>query len=153
MSQPPETRELIRELFASQRLAVLATLESRQPYTNLVAFCETDDLKFLLFATNRNTRKYANIAANPQVAMLVDSRSNQDSDFVAATAATAIGRAEEVQDVDRDRILRTYLTRHPHLADFAASPDTALVRVAVDLYKVVTGLHTVTELHIEHSSG
>ena len=126
---------------------------SGQPYTSLVAFCEADELKFLVFATNRSTRKYANLAVNPQIAMLIDSRANQESDFVKATAATAIGRAEEVQDSERDRKLGIYLAKHPHLAEFATSPDTALFRITVDRYKIVTGLQTVRELHIGHSSG
>ena len=82
MQQPAEMTEVIRGLFASQPLAVLATMMSGQPYTNLVAFCETDDLKCLLFATNRSTRKYDNLVENPQIAMLIDSRANQESDFV-----------------------------------------------------------------------
>lgn len=150
---PVETRDLVRDLFASQRLAVLATMGSGQPYTSLVAFCEADDLRCLLFATNRSTRKYANLAASRQVAMLIDSRSNDESDFVKATAATAIGRAEEVQGDERGRVLGMYLARHPHLADFATAPDTAIVRVKVDHYRIVTGLQTVTELHMGHSSG
>lgn len=153
MHETSDLRKLLHDLFASQRLAVLATLGSGQPYTSLVAFCEADELKCLLFATNRSTRKYANLVANPQVAMLIDSRANQESDFVKATAVTAIGRAEEVQDLERDRMLGIYLARHPHLVEFAASPDTALFRITVDRYKIVTGLQTVKELHIGHSSG
>ena len=152
MQQPAEMTEVIRGLFASQPLAVLATMMSGQPYTNLVAFCETDDLKCLLFATNRSTRKYANLVANPQIAMLIDSRSNQDSDFVKAIAITAIGRAEEVKDSERDRMLGIYLARHPHLEEFATSLDTALFCITVDDYKVVTGLQTVREFHVGHSS-
>ena len=145
-------RELLKELFASQRLAVLATQGGGQPYGSLVAFCEADDLKYLLFATNRGTRKYANLVANPRVAMLIDSRSNQESDFVKATAVTAIGIAEEVKDLDRERMLGIYLARHPHLAEFATSPDTALFRITVEDYKIVTGLQTFSELHIGQST-
>lgn len=81
---------LLRDLFRFQRLAVLATQREGQPFTNLVAFAATDDLKHLAFATTRATRKYANLAADSQVAMLVDNRRNQISDFENAAAVTAI---------------------------------------------------------------
>jgi general stress protein 26 len=51
----------IRELFKSQKLAVLATNNESHPYCNLVAFAETSDCKSLIFATNRNTSKYRNL--------------------------------------------------------------------------------------------
>jgi hypothetical protein len=82
----------------------------------------------------------------------MDNRSNQESDFVKATAITATGIAEEIEGLDRERMLGVYLARHPHLVKFATSPDTALFRIAVDDYKIVTGLQTVRELHIGYST-
>jgi nitroimidazol reductase NimA-like FMN-containing flavoprotein (pyridoxamine 5'-phosphate oxidase superfamily) len=50
-------RELLAELFDSQRSAVLATQGGGQPYCSLMAFAATGDLRDLLFATLRATRK------------------------------------------------------------------------------------------------
>ena len=68
-------------LLNSQPLALLATQNQGQPYASLVAFAASDDLKALFFATTRSTRKYANLSSDSRVAMLVDNRSNQASDF------------------------------------------------------------------------
>ena len=38
-----ELEEVIRELFSSQRLAVLGTQRGGQPYANLVAFAASDE--------------------------------------------------------------------------------------------------------------
>src|SRR4030043_991243 len=95
MKNSSQIKNLLQELFAYQKLAVLATYGGGRPYINLVAFAATDDLKHLLFTTNRNTRKYRNLKENPQVAVLVDNRANKLSDFHKATAVTAIGKAKE----------------------------------------------------------
>ena len=149
MNETSHLRWLLNKLFASQRLAVLATQSRGQPYSNLVAFCEAGDLQYLLFATNRNTRKYGNLVASPLVSLLIDSRSNQVSDFREAIAVTVIGRAEEVKGPEKEHLLGQYLEKHPHLADFARSPDNALFRVTVRDYKVVSEFQNVRGLHIQ----
>ena len=111
-----ELEELIRELFTSQRFAVLGTQSRGQPYANLVAFTASADLKSLFFATARATRKYANIEADARVTVLVENRSNQDSDFSKAAAVTATGRAEELPETEREEVLKNYLKKHPMLS-------------------------------------
>jgi len=141
-----ELRELLNGLFASQKLAVLATHQDGQPYSNLVAFAATDDLNVLLFATTRATRKYRNLAADPRVSMLMDNRSNRESDFHDAVAVTATGRAEELQDAERRGYSDLFLRKHPHMKEFVLSPTCALVRMQVDCYYVVRYFQTVVEL-------
>lgn len=144
-----ETTDRLRELFATQRLAVLATREeSGHPYANLMAFAASDDLKTLLMVTGRGTRKYANLSADPRVALLIDSRSHQPSDIHDAVAVTVLGQAEEVSGVERDRLLSAYVDRHPHLDAFASSPSSALFRVDVRSYYLVRRFQEVTELHV-----
>ena len=48
MSTPSETKELLRQIVGAQRFAVLATLSNQQPYSNLVAFAVSDDLRHLI---------------------------------------------------------------------------------------------------------
>jgi nitroimidazol reductase NimA-like FMN-containing flavoprotein (pyridoxamine 5'-phosphate oxidase superfamily) len=144
-----ELIELIRELFNSQQLAVLGTQRDGQPYANLVAFVASDDLKSLFFATARATRKYGNITADSRVTLLIDNRSNQDSDFSQAAAVTATGRAEELLDHDREEVLVHYLTKHPMLEQFVRSPSCALLRVRVETYYLVRRFQNVMELHVK----
>ena len=85
----PQLTQILKELFSSQRLATLATQGEGQAYGSLVAFAATSDLKYLLFATTRATRKYANLTEAPRIAMVIDNRTNQESDFHQTIAATA----------------------------------------------------------------
>lgn len=138
----------LRALMATQRLAVLATQSDEQPYCSLVAFVASADLKHLFFATARHTRKYANLADHSRVALLVDNRSGEETDFHEAMAATVVGEAEEVAEEGLVSARALYLAKHPHLADFVDSPTCALLRVNVQTYYVVTRFQQVVEYHV-----
>lgn len=137
---------MLQELFAAQRSAVLATTENGQSYLSLMAFATTSDLQYLLVATYRATRKYRNIEADPRVAMLVDNRSNQPSDIEQSMAVTALGRAKEVGVTEKNRFLRIYLAKHPHLEKFVSSPECALIKVKVERYFMVSNFQEIREV-------
>jgi heme iron utilization protein len=143
-----KVEETIRDLFKAQRLAVLSTQRSGQPYASLVAFVASDDLKHLYFATPRTTRKYHNLDVDPRVAMLVDSRSNPDSDIHTAVAVTATGTAGEVRGEEKDTIARLYLSKHPYLQDFIRAESCAMIRVSVETYYLVSQFQQVMKLHV-----
>ena len=112
----------IKAIFEDQLLAVLSTRERDQPYSNLVCFAATDDLRCLVFATPRATRKYANIKADSRVAMLVDNRANVAADIDKATAVTVLGMAREVGGDEKEDLLTRYLDKHPHLSLLSLRP-------------------------------
>jgi len=147
MNNTTESTYILKELCISQPLAVLATDAGSGPYASLVAVAITPDLRQLFFATPRATRKWANLAGNHHVSLLIDNRSNQVSDFSRAAAATVIGTAEELSGADLETGLAIFLRRHPHLADFTASPSCALFRVQIASIFLVTRFQNVMEFH------
>ncbi len=138
----------LREILASQALGVLSTHDRSGPHASLVAFAPSDDLRGILFATPRTTRKFAHLSANPRGALLVDNRSNTPADFTLAVAATARGVVEPVAPEDRDASLGLYLDRHPHLSEFVRAPSCALLRLRVEAYSMVRRFQEVTEIRI-----
>ena len=128
--------ETLRQLLCTQRFAVLSTDWQGAPYASLVAFAATEDLREMVFATLRHTRKYENLLANRRAAMLVDNRSNEAADYGESVAATALGLVVELQGLERERLLALYLAKHPHLGTFATAADCALFQVAVGEYVV-----------------
>lgn len=148
MEDAGRLKHTVGELFRSQKLAVLSTHNKGQPYASLVVFAATQDLKLLLFATTRATRKYDNLSHDPRVALLIDSRSNLNSDIHGAIAVTATGIAEEVGEKEKEALLKIYLAKHPHLKDFVHSPTCALLRVKVETYYLVSKFQKVFELRI-----
>ncbi len=148
MIERGQLRQWLHHLFASQKLAVLSTQHQGQPYASLIALAASDDLKALYFATPRATRKYAYLETDSKAALLIDSRSNQDSDIHQAIAATAVSKAAEVAAAERARVLDCYLAKHPRLEEFAESPSCALVCVTVETYSVVRRFQEVMELRV-----
>lgn len=148
MEKAEDIQKHLRDLFASQSLAVLATHNKEQPYTSLVAFFATEDLKHIYFVTPKTTRKFANLTADGRVAVLINNSTNQSADFHQAISVTAVGDAEEINGSDRERQLRQYLAKHPYLDEFAKSPTCALVRVTARSYYLVKNFQKVLEYHL-----
>jgi len=147
MSDLAENDPILQELCFGQPLAVLATDAGRGPYTSLVAVAVTADLRQLYFATPRSSRKFANLAENPQVSLLLDNRSNQVTDFSAAAAVTILGTAGELTGAEREAGLALFLERHPQLREFASAPSSALFRVQVASIYLVTCFQDVREFY------
>ena len=103
----------------------------------------------IYFVTPKTTRKYANLAADHRVALMVNSSTNQISDFHQAISVTAVGNAEEIGEAEKVPIAKRYLAKHPHLEDFVRAPTCALVGVSVKTYYLVKNFQNVMELHLE----
>jgi nitroimidazol reductase NimA-like FMN-containing flavoprotein (pyridoxamine 5'-phosphate oxidase superfamily) len=144
-----EIRKYIRELLRKQRLMVLASTGPEYPYCNLVGFAFTEDLKYFIFITGRDSRKYRNIKANSRVSLLLDNRRNSVEDFREAAAVSVFGEAEEVEGKELEALQELYLKRHPHLREFLFSPYTALFRVRAIKYILVRRFQEVVELDME----
>jgi len=148
LKEKQQIKQILNELFTSQKLAVLGTHQGGQPYGSLVAFAATSDLRNLVFATTRATRKFANLRSDPRVSMVLDNRSNRVADFRKAVAATALGRAREVRGKERENLAEMYLAKHPHLKEFVGSPTCALVKMRVEVYYVVWRFQNVFEWRV-----
>jgi nitroimidazol reductase NimA-like FMN-containing flavoprotein (pyridoxamine 5'-phosphate oxidase superfamily) len=144
-----QARERLQRLLSKQPLGVLATCSDRRVHATLVAFASTDDMRYIVFATYRDTRKFRMLEDNPRVAMLVDDRTNDASDFSDACAVTAHGKTAEVESDRLNELTEIYLRKHPHLEDFVSAPDCVMVRMKVDKYDLVGNFQDVHELLID----
>ncbi len=139
----------IHRLLSAQLQGVMATQQDAQPYTSLMAFAHTDDLRHLVFATFRETRKHANLMSNALVSFLIDDRSNDPGDYQRATALSVFGRAVAIVADERDAYLALFLAKHPSLHAFVGSPDCVLMRVEVSGYRLVSEFQSVRVLQME----
>ena len=142
----------IDRLLNDQLQGVLATQQQAQPYTSLMAFAHTPDLRFLIFATYRDTQKHANLLLNSAVSFLIDDRSNDPVDYQRAVAISVCGCAQAIPEEEHAVFLARYLAKHPTLREFATSPDCALLRVAVSCYRLISQFQVVESLPIRGSS-
>ena len=140
-----QVKNQIVQLFNSQNLAVAATDMHGLPYTSLVAFAADSELKFLIFATFRDTRKFGNLIRNKKISLLVDNRKNLNTDFQETVAVTIEGKAVVI-DIDQDnydKYVELYLKKHSYLDSFLNSPNCALIRVDVEKYHFVSRFQNV----------
>ena len=143
-----DVQEKINDLLCSQQLAALSTQRDGQPYSSLMAYAYTSDLKNIVVATGKSTRKHQNIVQESRVSLLIDNRSNSENDFHAAVALTVMGRAQLIEDYERPGYLELYLSRHPYLEKFLTSPSTAFLRIEVYHYLLVSHFQNVMEYSI-----
>lgn len=147
-----EHTKQIHALVESQRFAVLSThQDDGHPYANLVAFRTSTDLKQLVFCTLRSTRKFANLEKEGRVALLIDNRSNDETDLQQAAAVTVLGCCAQVKDQERSAQSDWFLDRHPAMKEFVRSPGCAVMKVDVRSYYLVTRFQNVIELHFQGS--
>lgn len=139
----------VKDLLDSCHLAVLATSSESFPYTSLVGFTYSADLKEIYFATFENTNKFRNLSENPRVSLLADSRENSASDLEKAKALTILGKAEAARGPESSRLKELYLRRFPHLKDFIGDPACAMIKVAAEKYILVERFQEVMELEVK----
>ncbi len=142
------TAEVMKRLKAfstRESFAVLATSEGGKPYTSLISFAVSPDLKEVIFATPKNTRKFRNIARAKDVSILMDNRSNRKKGLMETEAITVTGEASVLR---RGRAWLEYagilLKKHPELEEFINASTTALIIVGIKSCVHVGQFQTVT---------
>lgn len=148
MQSKPEAYEILKNLLTTQRLAVLATQMQGCPYTSLLAFVVSEDLRRIAFVTTRATTKYRNLSEEPNVSVLIDSRTHSVEDFATGAAVTAVGKAAELPEKVAGPTVMRFLGKHPHLEAFVMSPSTAVCSVEVSTYYLVTRFQHVVKMDV-----
>lgn len=139
-------QESIKELCENQSFAVLATQGNGQPYTSLIGFATSEDLKYVIFATPKQTRKYSLLEGDNRVSLLVDNRAQQpDSiNFISALTITGSGRVlTDGEEIEKWSGL--LIEKHPYLSSFVKSSSTAVIIVEVYRYFYVRRFQEVFE--------
>ena len=143
-------RQTVLALLDSQAQGVLATQYDRQPYTSLMSFTATPDLRWIVFATYRATRKHANLLANPRASLLIDNRTNESLNYNDVVAISAQGVVSEIDRQRHPELLQLYLRKHPELSDFVAAADCVLLQLEVESYFIVSQFQSVAELRMTY---
>jgi len=138
-----DVRQEVSWMLETQRVGVLATFDGGQPYTSLMAFVPQAGRGSLLLVSRRNSRKYRNLTAHPQVALLLDNRTQPLEDFMTVTAVTAVGAVCEVGGEEEESGRRRFILRHPEMEGFVRDPECALFRLQVAEYIVVTAFEEI----------
>jgi len=145
----PSLEKRLQKLFRSQKLGVLATHQKKNPYTNLIAFASSDDMRQIVFATAKTTRKFENMILNSSVSFFIDNRSNKADDFRKAIGVTAVGSVRQIRKNKNSMMMKRYLQKHPQLASFLASKSCVSLCIDVKTIYVVERFQNVIEVHLD----
>jgi nitroimidazol reductase NimA-like FMN-containing flavoprotein (pyridoxamine 5'-phosphate oxidase superfamily) len=147
-----DLKEQIQRVLDDNWFAVLATQHAGQPHASLMAFTPVGGVRYLVFATYRDTLKHRNLVEDGRVALLIGDRADERAQAQQSLVLTALGNAIEIPDEERAAAVSAHLARHPDLQEFVRSPNCVLMRVAVVSYQVVGGIGDVRWYQIDDPS-
>lgn len=139
-------RNDIQSLLDSESFAVLSTQGEGQPYSSLICYAATNDLKQIVFATPSDTRKFNLILKSKNTSMLIDNRSSMPDSLNTISAITITGKANIVEDkTEINKFSNQLISVHPYLRAFVESPTTKIIVVDVCRYFYVRKFQEVIE--------
>lgn len=146
----PEQREeaitAIKTMLTKESFAVLATNAKNESYTSLISFATNESGSLLAFSTPIDTRKYRMIEKDGNVSLLIDNRSNNDTDINKIAAITAIGKARILNNQnEKQKWSKILIEKHGYLDDFICADTSAIILVEIDTYRYVSSFQEVVE--------
>ncbi len=142
-----EITKTIKDVYREVRFGVLATQGKKSPYTCLIGYILSEDLKKLYFITSNKTRKFTNIKNNNMVSIMIDNRQTAPGKTYLITAITVMGEAQILKRTPPN-LLKKYSQKHPDLTDFARSDNSRMINVNISKYIVVKKFQEVIELNL-----
>ena len=131
----------MKRLLSESSICVLATCSENKPLCSLMTYVTDEQANRVYFVTLKTSRKYKNIAQNPHVSLLVDSRAAAGrSDAGSIEALTAFGISSIVRNkADKDSILARIGRSNPHLRELLAHPDAEVISIQVESFLLLEG--------------
>lgn len=132
----------ILEILRKEDMCVLATVSEGIPHCSLMAYITDEEGPAIYMITHNNTRKYANMCANPTVSLLIDTRRQNDAAASRGDiyALTITGRYEKVEDEDlRNRLRQRFIHCHGHLREFAEDGRAVVFCVVAESFQLFRG--------------
>lgn len=146
--EEPKIRAILNDVVQGQRSGVLATSFMDIPLCSQMAFAASEDLRALIIVTPRQTGKYDNMTANPNVSFLISTARNDPSDPASALALTVTAFATELDGERKHRALTLFTQKHPDLLAFASAETTAVMELKVDSYNLVSNFQGMTRISL-----
>ena len=128
----------INAIIRENDICVLATAGEQGPHTSLMAYACSPDCSRVYLVTPRQTQKYRNLCAQPNVSLMVDTREQQPRGLV--RALTINGRGYEISDAAESAAVReVFSQRHAHLLPLLEQNDIAFFSLVVEALQLLNG--------------
>lgn len=132
----------IKEIIQNQSLCVLATSFQEEPYCSLMGYLWDQEAKEFYLVTSSESKKFRNLKQNPQVSLLLDTRSAQSPHQGAYIRAVTIqGKVELLAGQGLEQEIRKRMQKiHPHLANLLQDPKAVIVRIRPYSFLLLDGI-------------
>lgn len=138
--------EDINKLVKNEKFAILCTQADNQPYGSIIAYALTENLKYIVFSTPIDTRKYSLLSKCNNISLVIDDRSKLADDIIQISAVTITGQALQIKDNVRfDLYSKLLVSKHPYLEKFIYSPTSVLILIESLKYFYVSSFQEVYE--------
>lgn len=133
--------EHIASFIHERDLCVLSTSTPEGgPHASLMSYAVAPDLRYIYMATVASSRKWANLTANPKMAILIDEREMSTHGGRGQSRALTIGGVNEPSaDGTKEMVLGMLRNKFPHLKGFLARPDMEVIRFKPRWFLLLTG--------------
>ena len=131
--------EEMKALAREKNSCVLATIVDTKPYCSLMAYVTNGACTEIYMVTLRQTQKFKNLAANPAVSLMIDTRDT--SPRSAAKALTVEGTFQKITDPAKEnKVRRKLLSAHPQLNEFMGHPEAEVFQIKIKSFLLLKGL-------------
>ncbi len=132
-------RKDIRDLIQSNNVCVLATVSEGKPHCSLMSYVTDTDSREIYMVTQKETKKYRNLAGNHSVSILIDTRQTDSKNEIKALTITGTFQ-DGIDENKKSDIKISLLKINPDLKDFIDDPASEIIVVHVKTVQLLDGL-------------
>lgn len=130
----------VREMLLDNSLCVLCTVSGNLPYSSLMTYVLSDDLKTMYMVTVRESRKYRNLLENPKVSLLIDNRQKWvASSGEVVSSLTIEGVLKPLEPIETTLIRAKLVEGHGELKEIVGNPDCVIFGVELKTFLLLSG--------------
>jgi general stress protein 26 len=132
-------RKDISDLIQSNHICVLATVSDGKPHCSLMTYIADADSREIYMITQRETKKYRNLAENPSVSLLIDTRQADSKSQTKALTITGVFQGN-IDENKKSNISTGLLKMNPDLKALADDPSVEIIVVQVKTVQLLDGI-------------
>ncbi len=133
---------LAQKVLEENTLCVLSTCANNLPNSSLMHYIYDVSRMSIFMLTLKGSSKQTNIASNPQVSILIDTRTDAQRSGLPILALTVYGKAEFVQDPQQNQILVDQMVdRFPTLAELANDSQCLVIQIQIEKMLLLDGIN------------
>lgn len=124
---------------------VLSTCKDNRTNSSLMLYLPDPTGTRLYMITSKDSLKYRNIEANPEVSLLIDNREHLHEMTTPVKAMTVFGQASFITDeTEKSELLSRLVERHSRLQAISSLEDVCLIQVEIRSFLFLDGINDAT---------